>query len=461
MSKKTLYALIAAAAVVLAVLLGLLLWEPVVDALPIDQSGWKEKDGETYYLNEDGDPITGLQQIEGKTYYFDPASGAMATGWVDRTEGRSYFGEDGVMVTGWVDIDGGRAYIGEDGLTASGWLELEEGVYLLDEMGVMRTGWQEMDSCTYYLNEAGIRQTGWVEIESVSYCFSEDGSLYSGWLEEQYVTENGTLACGWLTLENGTYYFNEDGTAYTGWLEANDTCYYFGEDGVMATGWVEIEGYDYYLLEDGSIVQGRYLIDGETFYFTSTGANILLVNRWNVLPDDYEPEELVVSVDGARVTPECAAALEQMIADCKAAGYTPLVRSSYRTISDQKTLLAAKMEDYSYEQAIQIVAIPGTSEHHTGLAVDIVDVNFTKLNYQQAERPTQQWLMEHCWEYGFIVRYPDDTTDFTGIIYEPWHYRYVGVELATELHELGIPLEEYLDMLTNDGTTCGDPDSLG
>lgn len=455
MNRKMLCSLIAAAGVVLAVLLGLLLWEPVVDALPIDQSGWKEKNGIICYLDENGDPVTGLQQIEGKTYYFDLETGAMVTGWVEWTESRSYFGEDGVRRTGWVDIDGGRVYIAEDGCTVSGWLEQEEGVYLLNEMGVMLTGWQEMDGGIYYISAEGLRQTGWVDIEDIEFYFGEDGSLYSGWLGDVYVTENGTRALGWMTLEDGTYYFNEDGTAYTGWLEANDTSYYFLEDGVMATGWVEIDGYDYYLKEDGSIVQGRYLIDGETFYFTTTGANILLVNRWNVLPDDYEPEELVVSVDGARVTPECAAALEQMIADCKAAGYTPLVRSSYRTIADQQALLTAKQQDYSYEQAIQIVAIPGTSEHHTGLAVDIVDVNFTKLNHQQAERPTQQWLMEHCWEYGFIVRYPDDTTDYTGIIYEPWHYRYVGVELATQLHDLGISLEEYLDMLTGDGESCG------
>ena len=68
---------------------------------------------------------------------------------------------------------------------------------------------------------------------------------------------------------------------------------------------------------------------------------------------------------------------------------------------------------------------------------------------------TQQWLREHSWEYGFILRYPQGTTEITGIVYEPWHYRYVGQEMAAEIHELGITLEEYVDRLTNDGTTCG------
>ena len=94
------------------------------------------------------------------------------------------------------------------------------------------------------------------------------------------------------------------------------------------------------------------------------------------------------------------------------------------------------------------VAIPGTSEHHTGLAVDIVDASYNHLNHEQAKRPTQKWLMEHCHEYGFILRYPKGKTDSTGIIYEPWHYRYVGTELAQELHDAGLTLEEYLQNLT-------------
>ena len=96
------------------------------------------------------------------------------------------------------------------------------------------------------------------------------------------------------------------------------------------------------------------------------------------------------------------------------------------------------------QKAATVVARPGTSEHELGLAVDIVDADYQQLDEGQASTPVQQWLMEHCWEYGFILRYPDGKSDLTGIIYEPWHYRYVGVETAQALRESGQCLEEYL-----------------
>ena len=107
-----------------------------------------------------------------------------------------------------------------------------------------------------------------------------------------------------------------------------------------------------------------------------------------------------------------------------------------------------KEEGYSRAVAAEIakesVAVPGTSEHQLGLAVDIVADGYYVLDYTQAKTATQAWLMEHCWEYGFILRYPENTTEITGIIYEPWHYRYVGTEVSLELRDLGITLEEYL-----------------
>ena len=106
---------------------------------------------------------------------------------------------------------------------------------------------------------------------------------------------------------------------------------------------------------------------------------------------------------------------------------------------------------YSREEAEKIAAtisaIPGTSEHQLGLAVDIIDTQIWDLVEAQENLPGQKWLMEHCWEYGFVLRYPKDGRESTGIIYEPWHYRYVGKELAAELHELGLTVEQYLDSL--------------
>ena len=96
--------------------------------------------------------------------------------------------------------------------------------------------------------------------------------------------------------------------------------------------------------------------------------------------------------------------------------------------------------------AAESVAVPGTSEHQLGLAADIIDEHYPNLDKGQEETGTQKWLMENCWRYGFILRYPNGTTDITGIIYEPWHYRYVGVDYAKEITDLGVTLEEYVAM---------------
>ena len=142
-----------------------------------------------------------------------------------------------------------------------------------------------------------------------------------------------------------------------------------------------------------------------------------------------------------------------MMDACRAAGHAPVICSSYRPHSKQQALFAGKVQrlmaaGYDAEEADQkaatVVARPGTSEHELGLAVDIVDASYQQLDEGQESTPVQQWLLEHCWEYGFILRYPDGKSDLTGIIYEPWHYRYVGVETAQALRESGQCLEEYL-----------------
>lgn len=103
---------------------------------------------------------------------------------------------------------------------------------------------------------------------------------------------------------------------------------------------------------------------------------------------------------------------------------------------------AAPQEDQ--KQAATEVAVPGTSEHQLGLAVDLVDASYQVLDEAQASTPAQQWLVAHCWEYGFILRYPAEKQDITGIIYEPWHYRYVGRDHAQAIRQSGQCLEEFL-----------------
>ena len=142
-----------------------------------------------------------------------------------------------------------------------------------------------------------------------------------------------------------------------------------------------------------------------------------------------------------------------MLDACKAEGLSPLVCSSYRSQSKQEALYENKVErlvsqGWSREdakvEAAKVVALPGTSEHQLGLAVDIVDLNHQLLDESQESTDVQQWLIAHSWEYGFILRYPNDKSEITGIIYEPGHYRYVGKDAAKEIHDAGVCLEEYL-----------------
>ena len=184
---------------------------------------------------------------------------------------------------------------------------------------------------------------------------------------------------------------------------------------------------------------------------------LLLVNPWNPVPEDYSVEVIPVGEwqigEDQSIATLCDDALLRMIADCQEAGYRPYICSSYRTQAMQEALFYNKLVrvlsmGYSWDDApdiaAQSVALPGTSEHQLGLAADIIDSEYTYLDEGQERTGTQRWLMENSWRYGFILRYPNGTTDITGIIYEPWHYRYVGERFAKDIYEKGVTLEEYV-----------------
>ena len=178
---------------------------------------------------------------------------------------------------------------------------------------------------------------------------------------------------------------------------------------------------------------------------------LTVVNPWNPLPEDWVCD-LVTLSDGRRVDSRCYEAFEEMMDACRDAGYAPFLCSAYRTQETQQSLYDNKVqrlinsgmsEDEAKVEAAKTVAIPGTSEHQLGLAVDIVDANMQDLTDEQENTETQKWLMANSWRYGFIHRYPNDKTDITGIIYEPWHYRYVGKAAAQDIFNRDITLEEY------------------
>lgn len=179
---------------------------------------------------------------------------------------------------------------------------------------------------------------------------------------------------------------------------------------------------------------------------------LVLVNPWIPIPTDYSIQTVTLK-NGLQVDKRCYPDLQAMMDACRAEGLSPVICSAYRTQEIQEKLYQAEVEQWlakGYSQdsaeieAGKAVAIPGTSEHQLGLAVDIVDISNQHLDQSQESTEVQKWLMEHSWEYGFILRYPTGKSELTGIIYEPWHYRYVGREDAEQIHTLGICLEEYL-----------------
>lgn len=181
--------------------------------------------------------------------------------------------------------------------------------------------------------------------------------------------------------------------------------------------------------------------------------NLILVNKWNLLPEGHDPT-LAQLVNGQSIDERAYPDLQDMMDDCRSEGLQPLICSSYRTMEKQIRLFKNKVSEYlsqgysqekAEEAAGELVAIPGTSEHQLGLALDIVDVSNQLLDESQENTPVQKWLMQNSWKYGFILRYPNDKSEITGISYEPWHYRYVGKEAAKEIYESGICLEEYLE----------------
>ena len=177
--------------------------------------------------------------------------------------------------------------------------------------------------------------------------------------------------------------------------------------------------------------------------------NLILVNKSHPIPDGYEYELEYYDENSAfQVDTRIAAALRDMMSDCAAFGYTPELCSAWRDDAYQATLFDES--DYRLthsDEEITSVALPGTSEHEIGIAIDIFSSENHELEESQENTETQQWLMKHCWEYGFILRYPKGKEDITEIVYEPWHYRYVGREAAEDIMQNGLTLEEYVENL--------------
>ena len=368
--------------VILAVLLGiaLLLPQPPGSSTP-------ETTASETSVPADSKPLFGWLELPDGKYFLDD-TGNPITGLFPCPQGSYYFDENGRMVIGWADTADGKRYFAEDGTMVVGFLDLDGRRYLFDRGGVLCTGWQNLDGQQFYFDETGALVT----------------------------------TPGWLYLEEGTWYIAEDGQPYTGWMQTDEGRYYFLEDGEMAV--------------------GSFYIDDVYRYFSSDGNYIPLVNPWNPVPEDYTPR--LVSIEGEEMDSTCANALKQLIKGARDAGLVCELNSGYRDMDTQIYLWNRRYNDYiskgysedeAYRLTARRVAYPGTSEHHTGLAIDIVEL--------VKDGNLYEWFRQHAWEYGFIVRYKGEKESLTGIKDEPWHLRYVGKEVAQILQENGWCLEEF------------------
>ena len=198
----------------------------------------------------------------------------------------------------------------------------------------------------------------------------------------------------------------------------------------------------------------------EAYMDVPSGSFLMLVNKQKPLSENYVPVGRISVKDAPTnitLVETAEKALEAMFIEMRASGYTNVyVTSAYRTYDYQHWLFfdvylpdeMAKNPSLSREQAIEKVlrysAYPGTSEHQTGLCVDLMTYSMGDLDESFADDPVYDWLLENAWKFGFILRFPEDKTDITGYSFEPWHYRFVGRYHAYKIYSQNLCLEEYL-----------------
>ena len=178
--------------------------------------------------------------------------------------------------------------------------------------------------------------------------------------------------------------------------------------------------------------------------------NLTLVSRQSLLDGSFEPNNLV-SLSGLRsvsgphtLRKEAAMALGELFAAAEEAGHLLYIKSSYRSFGTQETMYYNRLEKNGRDDGV--VALPGSSDHQTGLGVDVLNLQWANQDGMRPEfgdTPEARWMEAHCAEFGFIIRYLPEKQDITGIIYEPWHLRYVGLEVAQYIMEGRLSLEEF------------------
>ncbi len=222
--------------------------------------------------------------------------------------------------------------------------------------------------------------------------------------------------------------------------------------------------WEQYTLDDLLEEHGQYLegsgnkvtvdeVSIDELEFSADDWKLVLVNKQHPIPDDYE-FELETIKDGMQCDKRIMEDLLTMMSDARKQGINLAIRSPYRTSERQVYLFNRKINLYmgqgmsyldAYKKTAKYVTVPGASEHQIGLALDITSNTYYTLDEGFAKTAEGKWLAEHSHEYGFILRYPKGKEYITSIGYEPWHFRYVGVEAATVIKEKDLTLEEFWD----------------
>jgi D-alanyl-D-alanine carboxypeptidase len=185
------------------------------------------------------------------------------------------------------------------------------------------------------------------------------------------------------------------------------------------------------------------------------GALNVIVNKFWALPEGYRPPDLIrpnvpfsfgnETSDRSKLRAEASESLEVMFEAAKSDGLELYARSGFRSYETQELIFKNEIANFGYEQAVLYVARPGTSEHQTGLAMDITAKSVNLELVESFEGTAEgKWLASNAHHYGFILRYPKGKTSITGYAFEPWHFRYVGADIATEIFTKDITLEEYM-----------------
>lgn len=202
-------------------------------------------------------------------------------------------------------------------------------------------------------------------------------------------------------------------------------------------------------VQDASVKQTSPIAFPQTVQ--DPGSYLMVVNKKHPLPRTFAPTDLVnltvPQIEKSQLRREPAKALSQLFIDAKADGVMLTVASGYRSYDYQKQLYDEYVAKNGKVVAADLSALPGYSEHQSGLAVDIDPLAPTTVN------TAQSWLAKNAWHYGFIIRYTPGKDAVTGYQYEPWHIRYVGSPMAKLLTHLGVTLEEFYGVVGGDYVT--------